>query len=274
MTAFIFVLIILCYSYAEEISIYKKIVYPGSLNYIMIDHFDNSIKYSIEVESKNKKYRFPVKESIAFFSIPYESSGIVAVNLIKNGTVIFREFIQIRKKEYPVSRIKIKERKKTKKILKRIEEEYLLLRKIFKKYSNRLFKEKKFYPPLKRLTVTTPYGAKRIINNKKRSVHWGTDFRAPEGTPVYASLSGKVEIARELFFTGKTVIINHGLGLFTLYAHLSNITVDEGSFVKSGQTIGTVGSTGRSTGPHLHFGVYINDHRVDPEQTLDIIFLK
>ncbi|WP_457641673.1 M23 family metallopeptidase [Persephonella sp.] len=261
-------------SYAVKIKIYNDFVISGSLNYIKIDNFDRSAEYMIEIESDDKIYRFPVKDRIAFFAVPYRSSPVITVNLIKNGSVIYREFLFVEKKRYPVSRIKVKERKRTKEVLKRIEEEYLLLRSIFKKYSKKLFKESVFHPPLDDLQITTPYGAKRIINGKRRSIHWGTDFRAPEGTPVYASLSGKVEIARELFYTGNTVIINHGLGLFTLYAHLSIIKVKEGDMVKAGQVIGNVGSTGRSTAPHLHFGIYINDYRVDPELALDIILLE
>ncbi|MDQ7055631.1 MAG: M23 family metallopeptidase [Persephonella sp.] len=91
------------------------------------------------------------------------------------------------------------------------------------------------------------------------------DFVASEGTPVYASLTGKVVLAQELFYTGKTVVIDHGKGLFTLYAHLSRISVKEGEMVKRGKIIGNVGSTGRSTGPHLHFGVYLVGMRIDPD---------
>ncbi|ACO03251.1 MAG TPA: M23 family peptidase [Persephonella sp.] len=270
----VFLLILSLTSYASDISIYSESVYPGSLNYIKINSFERNSEYTIEIESGSKTYRFPVKDSIAFFAVPYKSSSVITVNLLKDGRVIYRKFISVSRKSYPVSKIRVKERKRTKEVLKRIEKEYFLLRKIFRKYSQKLFDESSFYPPLDKLYVTTPFGAKRIINGKKRSIHWGTDFRAAEGTPVYASLSGKVEIARDLFFTGNTVIINHGLGLFTLYAHLSEISVKEGSFVKAGQIIGKVGSTGRSTAPHLHFGIYINDQRVDPELALDIIFLE
>jgi len=149
-------------------------------------------------------------------------------------------------------------------ILERIKRENRLLRKALKVYTKKLYREKYFHKPLKILKVSTPFGAKRILNGKRKYIHWGVDFRARRGTPVYASLSGKVVLARNFYLTGNTVVINHGLGIYTLYAHLDKILVKEGRFVKVGQTIGKVGSTGRSTGPHLHFGIYINDVKVDP----------
>lgn len=155
-------------------------------------------------------------------------------------------------------------KKPSKKLLERIKREAKLIRATLSRYTPKLFTESKMLKPLKHLRVSTPFGAKRIINGKKKTYHWGTDFRAKAGTPIHAVLSGKVVLARNLYYTGNTVIINHGLGLYTLYAHMSKIKVKEGQFVKGGKTIGYVGSTGRSTGPHLHFGVYVNDTRVDP----------
>ncbi len=189
---------------------------------------------------------------------------------MKNGEIIYEKDLKIIKKKYRVSRIWIKRRRKKvnkeklKKILERIKRENRLLRKTLKIYTKKLYKEKYFHKPLKVLRVSTPFGAKRILNGKRRYIHWGVDFRARRGTPVYASLSGKVVLARKFYLTGNTVVINHGLGIYTLYAHLDKILVKEGKFVKAGQTIGKVGSTGRSTGPHLHFGIYINDVKVDP----------
>jgi len=97
-----------------------------------------------------------------------------------------------------------------------------------------------------------------------RSTHSGVDISAPYGSPVRAANSGKVVLARELYFSGKTVILNHGLGLYTYYCHFSKIKVKLGDIVKKGDAVGLVGSTGRSTGPHLHWGVKVQDSRVDP----------
>ena len=100
----------------------------------------------------------------------------------------------------------------------------------------------------------TGFGSRRIINGQPRSPHPGIDFAAPRGTPVVAANSGRVALLGDYFFPGRLVALDHGLGLYTLYFHLDTVTVTDGERVERGQTVGTVGSTGRATGPHLHFG--------------------
>jgi murein DD-endopeptidase MepM/ murein hydrolase activator NlpD len=115
----------------------------------------------------------------------------------------------------------------------------------------------------------SPFGLRRFFNGEPRSPHAGIDFRAPEGSPVHASNRGYVVLARELFFTGNTVVVDHGCGLFTLYVHLSKLSVRRGALVERGQEIGAVGMTGRATGPHLHFAARIGEARVDPQAILE-----
>jgi len=112
--------------------------------------------------------------------------------------------------------------------------------------------------------VDPNFGERRIFNNNPRSSHSGVDISSPYGTSVKASNSGRVVLAKELYFAGKTVIIDHGLGLFTLCCHFSNIKVKRGEFVKKGAIIGEVGATGRVTGAHLHWGVKLLGARIDP----------
>ena len=112
----------------------------------------------------------------------------------------------------------------------------------------------------------TNFGKRRILNGQPRSPHTGADFPAPTGTPIHATQSGCVVLAEELYFSGNTVIIDHGLGIYSLYGHLSATDVAVGDSVKAGAVIGKVGATGRVTGPHLHWGVTVNKARVNPIQ--------
>ncbi len=127
-----------------------------------------------------------------------------------------------------------------------------------------------FVRPVAGTDAGTGFGARRIINGRPRSPHAGLDYAAPQGTPVVAANDGRVALIADYFFPGRLVVLDHGLGLYTLYFHLDQIAVGEGERVSRGQTIGTVGATGRATGPHLHFGVQVGPARVDPAALLDL----
>jgi murein DD-endopeptidase MepM/ murein hydrolase activator NlpD len=116
---------------------------------------------------------------------------------------------------------------------------------------------------------TSVFGMRRLYNGEPRSPHPGLDLRAPTGTSVVASGPGLVVLARDLYYSGGTVILDHGGGLFTLYAHLSEILVEEGQAARGGQRIGRSGATGRVTGPHLHWGAKIGNRPFDPTALLD-----
>ena len=247
---------------ASNIKLYLPTTYPGSIGYFLLPDYSKNTKIIVGVNGK--KYEFPVVFKKAYFAIPYGAKGTVAISLKKGEKNLFLKLIPVKEKKYRISRIWVKERKLTKKLIERIKKESTLLRKTLRTITSKKFRENRFYSPLKKLIITTPFGAKRIINGKKRSIHWGVDLKAPSGTPVFASLSGRVVLARNFYYTGNTIVIDHGLGIYTLYAHLSKILVKEGQIVKAGQRIGRVGSTGRSTGPHLHFGIYVNGIKVDP----------
>jgi murein DD-endopeptidase MepM/ murein hydrolase activator NlpD len=121
----------------------------------------------------------------------------------------------------------------------------------------------KFRIPLDGVKTGGNFGRRRVLNGKSNSPHSGVDLSSPTGTPVHAAQSGRVVLAEELYFSGNTVLIDHGLGIYTLYGHFSEIDAKPGDLVKSGDVIGKVGATGRVTGPHLHWGLEIDRARVN-----------
>lgn len=118
--------------------------------------------------------------------------------------------------------------------------------------------------------ATSNFGTRSIFNGQPRSPHAGIDYRGAQGTPVTAPNAGRVVLAGDLFFTGNTVVLDHGLGLYSLFAHLSRIDVKEGDDVANGAPVGLVGATGRVTGPHLHWSVRLGPARVDPAILLSL----
>src|SRR5688572_3333521 len=120
-----------------------------------------------------------------------------------------------------------------------------------------------FTPPVPG-SSTSGFGRLTVMNNVPRGRHRGVDFRAQEGTPVYAPNAGVVVLASDLYFTGNTVILDHGAGLYSLFAHFSSVAVEEGMHVAGGDLMGKAGATGRVTGPHVHWAVRLKDATIDP----------
>lgn len=117
--------------------------------------------------------------------------------------------------------------------------------------------------------ISGVFGSQRVLNGKPRRPHFGTDVAAPEGTPIGAMAAGRVAFVHPgMFFNGKTVLIDHGLGLQSVYIHMSDARVKAGDWVEPGDIIGAIGKTGRATGPHLHFGMTLNGLPLDPETML------
>ena len=137
-----------------------------------------------------------------------------------------------------------------------------------------------FAPPLfqggfdwpRRARTSGRYGDQRILNGKTASVHYGLDITGPRGAPVAAANDGEVVATRDAYFSGNTVVLWHGAGLYTVYFHMDRILVRPGQRVRRGETLGELGSTGRATGPHLHWGVKVGGLYVDPTSLLAIDF--
>lgn len=152
----------------------------------------------------------------------------------------------------------------------RAEAETTRLRALYDTISSERLWRGRFTKPLASDVRSEGFGSRRIINGQARSPHSGVDFAAPAGTPVVASNRGRVALVAEHFFGGRLVALDHGEGLYTLYMHLERVDVGEGALVERGAIIGAVGSTGRATGPHLHWAAQLRRARIDPGALLTL----
>jgi murein DD-endopeptidase MepM/ murein hydrolase activator NlpD len=127
-----------------------------------------------------------------------------------------------------------------------------------------------FAVPIPGATGGSNFGHRRIFNGQARNPHAGADLTATTGTPILAANRGRVVLAKDLFFSGNAVFLDHGQGVYSVYLHLSEILVEPGQMLERGQRLGLAGATGRVTGPHLHWGVRVLDARVDPFSLLEL----
>jgi murein DD-endopeptidase MepM/ murein hydrolase activator NlpD len=153
---------------------------------------------------------------------------------------------------------------------KRASKEYTEAMQIYKTTTIQSYISSEFIIPMES-KITSDFGKARVYNGSLKSYHGGVDFRASEGTPLIATNSGKVVLAKDRFYSGGSVVIDHGQGIYSCYFHMSKLDVKEGAIVKKGETIGLSGSSGRVTGPHLHFGIRIASQQVDPLQFIELI---
>ncbi|MBT6326439.1 MAG: M23 family metallopeptidase [Bdellovibrionales bacterium] len=224
--------------------------------------------FSAELLCEKQIITFQEKEgySFAFYSESYFSK-MKQVNCyyhFDSGEKVPVASIQVHAKEFPKEQLRV-DRKRVElspKNLKRAIREKEILNKIYKKQVNEPLFDNSFRLPINS-KVTSIYGTKRLFNKKKKGQHLGTDYRAKVGTPIKTANRGKVVLARHLFFTGNTVIIDHGMGIFTMYGHLSKFKVKENMTVDKKNIIGLAGRTGRVTGAHLHWGVKVHGNWVD-----------
>ena len=177
----------------------------------------------------------------------------------------FRKSIRVLPKKFPTQRVRVNPKYVTlnARDSERAAHEARLLEQIWESSTLKRFWVDPFLRPVAS-KLTSGFGRRRIVNGQPRSPHSGVDLRAGSGTPIKAANAGKVVLAMDLFFAGKTIIVDHGLGLYTLYAHCSRMLAEEGDLVDRGEIIGEVGATGRVTGPHLHWACRINGARVNP----------
>ena len=204
----------------------------------------------VDVEAKPGNYKLALEGTLA------------------DGTVVrLAQDILVEAGKYKTEKLTVPERfvKPDPETLRRIEAEKKVKEAAFSHETAEPEWSGKFVPPID-TTVSEGFGTRRTFNGKLASIHRGLDYHAKPGSPVTAANSGKVVLARELFYEGNCVIVDHGQQFFTLYMHLSHLEVTEGQKVEKGQEIGLSGATGRATGPHLHTAVRWQGAYLDPAQ--------
>ena len=198
--------------------------------------------------------------------VPAGDTVVQAAGRLRDGTPAEgRVVLTIEPREFPTRTLRVAPRFVTPppSANARIARERVALGRVFASVTSAPAWEDPFIVPIPGALVSG-FGVRSIFNNEPRAPHGGADFASPTGTPVAAPNAGRVVLVDDLYFTGQTVVVDHGAGLQSLFAHLSSTDVHVGDAVAKGATLGAVGATGRATGPHLHWTVRLNGARVDP----------
>ncbi|WP_455757654.1 M23 family metallopeptidase [Sulfurimonas sp.] len=227
-----------------------------------------SFKVYPHLLDENKMYAFlPIsyyqKPSNEMFEVHYKEKGIKKSKSIS---------IKIKKGDYKKEKINVTKSKvnPSKEHNERISKEYHEAMKVYGTSTNKTYISSEFILPLNSF-ITSDFGKARVYNDILKGYHSGTDFRAKIGTPIQASNDGVVALVKDRFYSGGTVIIDHGQGIYTCYFHMSKFDVKKSQKVKKGDIIGLSGDSGRVTGPHLHFALRVGGVQVDPLQFLALI---
>ena len=219
-----------------------------------------------KIKIDNKEVRV-TKDGYFAFGLDRDRKNNIIIKIIeKNKTTIVEK--KILKRDYKIQRIDglpSKQVTPPPEVYDRIKKDNILIGKARSIDSTLNFFKDKFIYPIDKYIITGVYGSQRILNGKPRRPHYGIDFHAPEGTPVKAMMDGIVTLSEnDMYFTGGTIIFDHGHGISTLYMHMKDINVKVGQRIKQGQIVGTLGQSGRATGPHLDIRLNWFGVKLDP----------
>ncbi|UCM99865.1 M23 family metallopeptidase [Sulfurimonas sp. SWIR-19] len=242
----------------EKGIVYKFVKYEKQKITIFTNPFDRNRYYAL----------IP----ISYYERP--SQKTVQIVYTQNGTTKHKNILlhvkdaKYKKETLHVSAAKVNPQLPT--VKKRIAKEYNEAMKIYNTVTWKSYMHSKFILPVQS-EITSAFGTARIYNGALKGYHSGTDFRAKTGTPIRAANDGKVVLVKKRFYSGGTVIIDHGEGIYTCYFHMSKFNVKTGQLVQKGELLGLSGKSGRVTGPHLHFSARIDGVQVDPLQLIALL---
>jgi len=241
----------------------EMVIKPGEVRWLELELASNDIKLfcrnqPVKFHREGKKIQAVIMESYFSDLTPFNC------DFIQGKETVARILFKVVNREYKAEKLKVdpKKIKLSPVDQARADSEQVVLNKIYSSSLDRFQFSTSFKEPMTSL-VTSLYGTKRVYNRQKKSQHLGIDYRAAIGDQVPATNAGKVVYAGDLFYTGWTVIIDHGLDIFSVYGHLSKPLVSEGQFVARGELIGLSGNTGRTSGPHLHWGMKVQGQYID-----------
>ena len=223
-----------------------------------------------KIQVDNKKIRVS-KDGFFVFGLGRDRKNDVVIKFYEKGKskTIKKKVL---KREYKIQKIDglpPKQVTPPPEVYERIKKDNILIGKARSTDTAYDFFKNKFIYPIDKYIITGVYGSQRILNGKPRRPHYGLDLHAPEGTPVKAMMDGEVTLAvNDMYFTGATIIFDHGHGISTLYMHMKDISVKKGQKVKQGEIVGTLGQSGRATGPHLDIRLNWFNVKLDPSSIL------
>jgi len=225
-----------------------------------------------KIEIDNKKIRL-TKDGYFAFGLGRDRKNNIIIKIYNNNKIQTIEK-KIIKRNYKIQRIDGLPKKHVTpppEVYERIKKDNILIGKARSIDTTYDYFKDKFINPIDKYIITGVYGSQRILNGKPRRPHYGIDFHAPEGTPVKAMMDGEITLAeRDMYFTGGTIIFDHGHGVSTLYMHMKDVNVEVGQKVKQGDIVGTLGKSGRATGPHLDIRLNWFEIKLDPESILKL----
>lgn len=250
-----------------------EFVYDGEAYPVRLEAPGGLDRLTVVWNDKRLPIRFERGRAICLLPVPltHKDKTISFAIQGKDGKSVFQTSIPVKAKSYVVQSLKVEPKyvEPDPKLAPRLKEESRVTRAILDTISP----ENQIMVPFVRPVpggISSTFGVKRVFNGKPRSQHKGLDLRGAQGTPIRSMGDGKVVLVAEHYYSGNLVIVDHGLGVYSFYCHLSKFKTKEGVMVKAGEVLGLVGSTGRVTGPHLHLGLYVLGQPVDP----DVLMMK